>query len=187
MHMVSIFCSNELIDYNAIIFYCWCAEAVYYVYASPAAKLLRELAEDFIDAFIDIAGPEKGTVYMHWMLCHVEKAVREYGSLLKFSCQGLEAIHGLLKYVTHQHANRSAKHTCGTSLTRINLMLTNTTVTNNSRGLVHGAACKDEAVVVNAAHLSKAQLELKRERGEKMDAALAEWVQCKKQRCCEGQ
>lgn len=139
-----------------------------------AAKQLRELAEDFIEAFRVFAGP-KGTVYMHWMLCHVEEVVREYGSLLKFSCQGMEAMHGLLKYVTHFHTSRSAKHTCGTAMVRINCMLTNTTKVRNSRGLVHGAVSRSEAVVVNPGHLSKAQLELKRERGAMYSDMLQEW------------
>lgn len=162
----------------------YCLLSADHLYYFPAAKLLRELAEDFIEAFIVVAGPGQATVYMHWMLCHVEQVVREYGSLKKFCCQALEALHGLLKRYTHTLSNRSAKHTCGTTLTRVNLLITNTTKTSNSRGMVQGAVSKNEAVVVNPGHLSKAQLELKAERGEKFEERLLEWQPKSKRQCC---
>lgn len=162
-----------------------CAETI--MPPPSAAKQLRELAEDFIAAFNVQAGPGHATVYMHWMLCHVEKFVREYGSLMKFCCQGMEALHQVLRTLSRKFSNRSTLHTCGTALRRHNVQqaLAATTVTSNSAGMVHGAVSKSEAVVVNPGHLSKAKLEAKVTRGEKLTHMLQEWVPHSERDCCD--
>lgn len=96
------------------------------------AEELQVLAEEFIRVFVAVAGPGKGTVYMHEILCHVKATVAEFGSLAKFSCQGFEAMHQVLKDYAHRHSNRSVANTCYSVL--INVQLDPNVVLNNSKG-----------------------------------------------------
>lgn len=123
------------------------------------AAELEQLAEEFIAAFKVVAGEDAGTVYMHEMLCHVRKTVEEFGSLAKFSCQGFEAIHQLIKYYT-KTSNHSTATTAWTTVKRISVRYDPNVVLNNGSGKKHGGAKKDG--VVNSGHRSKEKLELKR-------------------------
>ena len=61
------------------------------------ADKLQNLAEIFVDKFIDAATAEAVTPYMHTMLADIPRLVREHGSLVKFSSQGVERLHQWVK------------------------------------------------------------------------------------------
>lgn len=97
---------------------------------------------------------------MHEMVCHAYHTVLEYGLLAKFSSQGFEAMHQLLKQYSHQHSDKSVAHTCGTVLTRIVVMQNPDVVLSNTKGKVHGGVL--ESKQINRGHLASNQLEKKR-------------------------
>ena len=78
------------------------------------ADKLQELAEDFVDKFIAVATGVKVTPYMHTMLADIPRLVREHGSLVKFSSQGVERLHQLVKFITQHRSNRQNKDVAGT-------------------------------------------------------------------------
>lgn len=131
------------------------------------AEELQQLAEEFIDAFRQAAGLGKGTVYMHEMLCHVKDTVLEFGSLVKFSCQGFEAMHQLLKNYARNHSNRKVADTANTVLKRILCEFTPNTKLRNTQGKKHGGIEKKDKegkvyISINSGHLSLEALDRKR-------------------------
>ena len=57
------------------------------------AANLRQIAEEFIDAFLQVTSEHKVTVYMHILLVDIPRQVQRHGSLPKFSAQGVERLH----------------------------------------------------------------------------------------------
>ena len=80
------------------------------------ADKLQNLAEIFVDKFIDAATAEAVTPYMHTMLADIPRLVREHGSLVKFSSQGVERLHQWVKFITQHRSNKQAKDVAGSVL-----------------------------------------------------------------------
>ena len=86
---------------------------------------LRHLAEDFQQAFFELAITKKATVYMHVIAVDLPLQAARWGSLMRWCSQSAERIHQWTHFFTGQRSNRGGgthgDKTCGTTIKRVTL------------------------------------------------------------------
>ena len=82
---------------------------------------VETLAEDVRTAFLKVASLREVTVYMHVLVHHASTTIRRWGSLSKFSSQGVEATHQVTKFVARYRAQRKARSVHKTVVIRTTL------------------------------------------------------------------
>lgn len=71
------------------------------------ADRLETLGEDFrLKLLNGVVPADKFTPYMHLIVHHLHPQARRYGSLVRFSSQGLEALHQWVKFTANNRSNR---------------------------------------------------------------------------------
>jgi hypothetical protein len=81
------------------------------------ADRLSMLGEQFRVKMLEVCPENRFTVYMHSIIVHIPTLANKYGSLVKLSSQGLEALHQWIKFTATSRSNRSAHDLAKTILT----------------------------------------------------------------------
>jgi hypothetical protein len=125
------------------------------------ADRLAELGEEVRKRFLDEVVPaNRFTPYMHSIAHHLAPLAREYGSLVRLSSQGLEALHQWVKFTTTNRSNRKACDVPQTVVTRVTV---GSAVLSKCPSLRQKAGGKRKRVSITGGHRSKADTERRAE------------------------
>jgi hypothetical protein len=86
------------------------------------SRRLRAMAEEFVNKYKVAAGTgSRCTPYMHIMMVDVPEMALRWGSLVKFSSQGVERLHQWVHFITQHRCNRRHDKTAATVLKKLTL------------------------------------------------------------------
>ena len=86
------------------------------------AQALQDLAEDFNAKYLAAASNARCTPYIHVIKVDVPRQALRHGSLVKFSCQGLERLHQWVHFISTFRCNRHHATAPTTIISKITAM-----------------------------------------------------------------